>query len=120
MEKYLRLYAEPETAAIRGLSGWLGEQPRWENVMVIPACNETDGCLRPPPPCGGRSLVILVINESESASQNVSFNNHALAAAVFDRFDLRWQSAGDFPEFGLSLFEDPLHPRDILLVDRFG
>jgi hypothetical protein len=113
MEKYLRLYAEPETAALDEVDD-LGP---WANVLVIPACNETPGFLRPPPPCGGRSLLILVINESVSAPQDVSSSNQALAAAVRAQFDPQWQSA---PGFGLSLFRDSLARRDVLLVDRFS
>ncbi len=113
MEKYLRHYAEPETAAIDGLF----EPGQWENVLVIPACNESSDFLRPPPSCGGRSLMILVINESPSASREVSRNNQALAAALSRRFKSQWQSAA---EFGVALFQDPLAARDVLLVDRFN
>ena len=77
MEKYLRHYAEPEIAALDGLVGGLPDQGPWENVMVIPACNETPGFLRAPPPCGGRSLMILVINEPVSASDRVSLSNQS-------------------------------------------
>jgi len=113
MEKYLQHYAEPEIAALENLPG----QPVWENVMVIPACNETAGLLRPPPPCGGRSLLILVINEPENAAQDVSSSNRALAATVQQRFKCEWQSAA---ERGLSLWRDSAVPRDLLLVDRFN
>ncbi len=120
MEKYLSLYAEPEIAALDGLVDWLPEQLWWENVMVIPACNETPEFLRPPPVCDGRSLMILVINESVSASREVSSNNQALAATVQEQFELQWQSAPDLQGFKLSLFRDPLAPRDVLLADRFS
>jgi hypothetical protein len=113
MEKYLRHYAEPEIAAIDGLF----EPGQWENVLVIPACNESSDFLRPPPPCAGRSLMILVINESPSVSREVSKNNQALAATVRRRFRSQWQSAADF---GMALFQDPLAARDVLLVDRFN
>jgi len=113
MKKYLQHYAEPETAALDGLP----DQPAWENVMVIPACNETAGLLRSSPPCGGRSLMILVINEPDNATQNVSSCNRALAAAVQERFTQQWRSGQD-P--GLSLWRDTLTERDLLLVDRFS
>ena len=113
MEKYLKLYADAETAALGGLP----EQAAWQNVMVVPACNETAGLLRPPPPCGGRSLMILVINEPENASQEVSPGNQALAEAVHKRFTPFWRSAKD-P--GLSLWRDEPGDRDLLLVDRFS
>ena len=121
MEKYLRLYAEPETTALDGLVC----QRQWTNVLVIPACNETSGVLRPPPPCGGRSLLILVINESVSAARDVSSGNQALAATVRAQFEPLWQSAPEFgpgfgPGFGLSLLRDPFARRDVLLVDRFS
>jgi len=113
VEKYLQNYAEPEVLALEGLP----DQLSWKNVMVIPACNESPGLLRSPPPCGGRSLMILVINEPEDASEKVSLRNRALEAAVEERFTLLWRSAHD-P--GLSLWRDPGAGRDLLLVDRFS
>lgn len=113
MEKYLRYYAEPEAAELDGLP----DLPAWENVVVIPACNETAGFLRSPPQCAGRSLMVLVINEMENASQRVSLNNRALALAVHERFTPIWHSAA---APGLSLWRDPLAARDLLLVDRFS
>jgi len=120
VDKYLRHYAEPEIAALDGLIEGLPNQGLWENVMVIPACNETPGFLRTPPPCDGRSLMILVINEPVSAPDRVSLSNQALAASVQARFELQWQSDPEFSGFKLSLFQDPLTPRDVLLVDRFN
>jgi len=120
VEKYLRHYAEPEIAALDGLVEDLPGQGSWENVMVIPACNETPGFLRAPPPCGGRSLMILVINETVSASDRVSLSNQALASSVQARFELQWQTSPEISGFQLSLFRDPLAPRDVLLVDRFN
>jgi len=67
MEKYLQRYAEPEVSALESLP----DLPAWANVVVIPACNEATDLLRAPPPCGGRSLMILVINEPEVASETV-------------------------------------------------
>lgn len=116
MEKYLRLYAEPEIAALEGLP----EQEPWANVVVIPACNEAPDLLRSPPPCNGRSLLILVINESENASHKVSLSNQALAVAVQARFEPTWQSGPRFQGFELSLFRDRLAAREVLLVDRFS
>jgi hypothetical protein len=113
VKKYLQNYAEPEVAALDEMP----DQPAWQNVMVIPACNEGAGLLRSPPPCGGRSLMILVINEPENAAQNVSSSNRALAAAVQERFTPLWQSA---PGAGLSLWWDTHDERDLLLVDRFS
>ena len=120
MEKYLLHYAEPELAAVADLLDGQCVQGPWENVMVIPACNESAGLLRPPPPCGGRSLMILVINESVASSAEVSRNNQALAKAVLDRFELKGQTGQKFAGFELSLLHDPRSPRDVLLVDRFN
>jgi hypothetical protein len=116
MEKYLRNYAEPEITALDGLPG----DEQWAEVLVIPACNESPEFLRPPPPCSGRSLMVLVINESVSALQEVSSCNQALAATVRTRFEPQWQSDPGFPGSGMSLLRDPLVPRDVLLVDRFS
>lgn len=117
MDKYLQGYAEPEVLALDSLS----EFEAWANVVVIPARNEDFRCLRPLPPCGGRCLMILVINESESAPAEVSVSNRALASAVSDRLVQQWKAA-DMPEqsFGLTLFYDEAIPRDVLLVDRFS
>lgn len=123
MEKYLRHYAEPETAALAGLLDEIPGQGHWSNVVVIPACNESDGLLRAPPPSDGRSLFILVINEAVSVSREVSLNNRALADAVQTRFKPRWQVQQDSVAgagFGLGLLGDPSAPRDVLLVDRFS
>jgi len=120
VEKYLGQYAEPEIAALPDLLEALPDLQLWANVMVIPACNESAGFLRSPPPCGGRSLLILVVNEAVSASEQVSRTNQALAESVRERFDLKWQSSSDYIGFELSLFWDSSAPRDILLVDRFS
>jgi len=113
VEKYLHNYAEPEVSALDGLP----DQLSWQNVMVIPACNESPGLLRSPPPCGGRSLMILVINEASGAAEKVSLRNRALEAAVQERFTLLWCSAHGSV---LSLWRDPCAGRDLLLVDRFS
>jgi hypothetical protein len=92
--------------------------------VVIPACNESSGLLRSPPPSGGRSLLILVINEPASASRQVSLNNKALTASVQARFKPQWQfeqkSSASGSGYELSLLHDPAAPRDVLLVDRFS
>jgi len=64
--------------------------------------------------------MILVINETVSASHEASLSNQALAEVVFARFELQWQSGKQFPGFELSLLRDPLLSRDVLLVDRFS
>jgi hypothetical protein len=116
MEQYLRLYAEPEIAVL----GQLPAENQWSNVLVIPACNETDVFLRPPPPSEGRSLMILVINESASASNAVSSSNQALADSIAHQFEFSWKAGPEFTGFGMCLFEDQNAPRDILIVDRFS
>ena len=116
MEKYLRLYAEPEIAALDGLP----ELAPWSNVMVIPVCDEAPEFLRPPPPCCGRSLMILVINEAASATQKVSLINLALADDIFSRFELCWLSDPETSGFAMYLLRDRAYPRDVLLVDRFS
>lgn len=120
MEKYLRQYAEPEVAALTGLLETLEDSWQWANVVVIPACNESDDFLRPPPPSDGQSLMILVINESVTASDKVSSRNRALAASVAEKFVLQWQSSSEFSEFEISFFRDSSCRRDVLLVDRFN
>ena len=113
MDKYLRLYAEPETGHLD--AAFAGR--RWENVLVVPACNESPGFLRSVPPCGGRSLLILVINETVTANQAVSQANKALAIAAREGMTEEWQSPG---ESGLSLLQGGRLERDILLVDRYS
>jgi hypothetical protein len=119
MEKYLRHYAEPEVIALADMLAVLPEQQPWESVVVIPACNETDELLRPPPPCDGRSLLILIINESTTVSEKVTARNHALERSVENKFKLLWKSENHV-EFELSLFQDQQLARDVLLVDRFS
>jgi len=89
----------------------------WQQVVVIPVCNESTGILRPLPPGPGRSLVILVINEVETASHRVSVANQEFANEVSACFRKCWQSAG---APGLTLYSDPASSRDVLLVDRFS
>lgn len=113
MEKYLQRHAEPEVGLLDGLPAG----PCWENVLVVPACNEGPRFLRASPPCAGRSLLVLVINETAGAAHEVSVNNRRLAEAVRVRFEPWWQSA---PDRGLSLWRDPSSPRDLLLVDRYS
>ncbi len=83
---------------------------------MIPVCNESTEILRPLPPASGRSLMILVVNETETAPHSVSVANGKFTAEVNARFEVRWRSADDS---GLTLFHDPDSPRDVLLVDRF-
>lgn len=113
MDKYLREYAEPGTAAVEDIPP--GEP--WQQVVVIPVCNESTDILRPLPPGPGRSLVILVVNETETASHHVSVANQEFANEVSTCFREYWQSAG-VP--GLTLYGDPASSRDVLLVDRFS
>ena len=113
MKKYLHQYAEPGTAVVEGIPAC---EP-WEQVVVIPVCNESAGILRPLPPAPGRSLMVLVVNETEVAPPHVSVANQAFASEVLARFNLKWNSAA---EAGMSLFEDPGSQRDVLLVDRFS
>lgn len=117
MQKYLSLYAEPEIVALDGFP----DVPAWSSVLVIPACNENPGFLRSPPPCPGRSLMILVINEPEGASEEVSSCNRALANVVESKFVQYWQPAQGLEQgFGLRLYRDECAPRDLLLVDRYS
>jgi hypothetical protein len=111
VEKYLRQYAEPATAAIATLPA---DEP-WNQVVVIPVCNEAAGILRPLPPAAGRSLMIVVVNETEGAAQHVSQANQDFVAELNQRFRTSWQSPA-----GLTLFNDPATPRDILLADRYS
>ena len=113
MEKYLARYAEPGTAAAADIPP--GEP--WRHVLVVPVCNETGAILRPLPPAAGRSLMILVVNETESSQPGVSAANRAFADEVQAKFERKWQSGSSA---GLTLFGDPASPRDVLLVDRFS
>ncbi len=113
MDKYLREYAEPGTTAVESMPA--GEP--WGQVIVIPVCNELPGILRPLPPGPGRSLMILVVNETGTAPRHVSVANQRFAAEVQARFRMCWQSAADS---GLTLYQDPASQRDVLLVDRFS
>lgn len=113
MDKYLLRYAEPGTEAADGIPA----PGPWNQVVVIPVCNESAAILRPLPPGSGRSLMILVVNQSADAAQHVSDANRAFAAELETRFTPVWKSA---VVHGLTLFHDPASPRDLLLVDRFS
>jgi len=113
MDKYLREYAERGTAAAEDIPA---SEP-WRHVVVIPVCNESTQILRPLPPGSGRSLMIVVVNETATAAHHVSAANKAFAAEVKARFTMYWQSAADS---GLTLYRDPASSRDVLLVDRFS
>ena len=113
MDKYLRQYAERGTAAVEDIPA--GEP--WQQVVVIPVCNESTEILRPLPPGSGRSLMILVVNEAGTAPHHVSVANQDFAAELQARFRLHWQSAA---ASGLTLYHDPGSSRDVLLVDRFS
>jgi hypothetical protein len=58
----------------------------WQQVVVIPVCNETTEILRPLPPGPGRSLMILVVNETGTAPRHVSLANQDFAAELQARF----------------------------------
>jgi hypothetical protein len=113
VDKYLRQYAEPGTAA----AGEIPAGDPWQQVVVIPVCNESTDILRPLPTGSGRSLMILVVNEAETAADRVSVANREFADQVHARFRMSWQSGEDS---GLTLFHDPASSRDVLLADRFS
>jgi hypothetical protein len=113
VDKYLRKYAEQGSAAVAEIPV---SEP-WQQVVVIPVCNESTRILRPLPPGPGRSLMILVVNEAETAPSHVSVANREFAAEVHARFRMYWQSA---PASGLTLYHDTTSSRDVLLVDRFS
>lgn len=120
MDKYLQEYAEPETRALDGLAqSRYGMEP-WSNVVVIPACNESPGLLRPMPPRDGRCLMIVVVNQPIGAPRHVESKNRELAAAVHTQFKMAWESAPADSDFALNLCQDPSSERDVLLVDRFS
>lgn len=135
IKKYLQHYAELETAGLAGLNTFLSEDHVWSDVVVIPACNESSRFMRPPPPASGRSLMILVINQTASASGSVELANQTLFDAVSGRFERVWGSgqAGSGlvesglvvqdlvgQDFELILLKDARENRDILLVDKFS
>ena len=85
MDKYLSNYAERGTAAVADIPA--GEP--WRQVVVIPVCNEPAGILRPLPAGPGRSLMVLVVNETETASQGIAGANRDPAVVPHpDRYDL--------------------------------
>ena len=120
MNKYLERYAEPEVVALDNLE----VSSRWANVLVIPACNESNRLLADPPAGSGRNLLILVINQTRGADEETSRNNESLASAIQKRFELIWKNGAAASDsttgFELQLYRDAQFPRDILLVDRFS
>jgi len=113
VDKDLERYAERATLA----AGDIPLNESWQQVVVIPVCNESTEILRALPGKSGRNLMILVVNETENSEQRVSLANQAFAAELKARFTLTWNSDA---EAGLSLYRDPASRRDLLLVDRFS
>ena len=113
MDKYLQQYAEPGTAAVEEIPA----SESWQQVVVIPVCNESTEILRVLPGGSGRSLMILVVNETGNAPRHVSLANQDFAAGLQTRFRMYWQSTA---ASGLTLYHDPASSRDVLLVDRFS
>jgi len=64
--------------------------------------------------------MILVINETTAAPEQVSVNNRILAQKAGAQSETLWQSPPELQGFKLSLLQDRTAPRDILLVDRFS
>ena len=120
IKKYLQHYAQPETTALASLDAYLPADYVWSDVVVIPACNENSDFLRTPPPANGRSLMILVINQTASATASVKLANQSLFNLAAERFKRVWGSAQSFSEFELLLLTDSQANRDILLVDKFS
>lgn len=120
MNKYLQNYAEPEVAALLGLEEWLPAGFQWSDVVVIPASNENSDFLRSHPVADGRILMVLVINQRPSASEEISEANQILAEDVLKQTDFQWRSGAAFSGFELSLLTDSAAGRDVLLVDRFN
>lgn len=119
IKKYLQRYAEPETAALTGLQEGLPADHVWSDVVVVPACNENSDFLRAPPPANGRSLMILVINQTASAHPSVALANQSLFNAALARCETVWDSGRSFSGFKLLLLQDSQAHRDILLIDKF-
>lgn len=120
IDKYLQHYAEPEIVRLAELEAYLPASAVWSDVVVIPACNESSGFLRSPPPARGRSLMILVINQTAAAQLPVKLANQALYDSVKERFEKVWGSGHLDASYELALFKDPQADRDILLVDKFS
>jgi hypothetical protein len=115
VDKYLEDYAEPEVAL-------LDDFPRgyqWRQVVVIPARGEDSGFLRPPPPCEGSCLTVLVINESGTETAQVSLKNKALLTAVRNRCETLWRSTDSSGKPVLYLLRERENGHGFLLVDRF-
>ena len=83
VKKYLERYAESGTAAVADMPG--GES--WRQVLVVPVCNESSNILRPLPRSPGRALMILVVNETESAQSAISRANRVFVDQVGARFE---------------------------------
>lgn len=120
LNQYLALYAEDETYALADLNASLPAGPVWSDVVVIPACNENSKFLRSSPPAIGRSLMILVINQSPDASAIVDESNRSLFKMAQARFRRVWDSGTKAPNTRLWLLSDSTANREILLVDKFG
>jgi hypothetical protein len=111
--KYLLGHAEPQIEALSGLP----QSVRYEQVLVIPACNESADFLQRLPPSGGRKLLVLVINQDANAAPSVRATNEALASAARSSADTIWV-AGEQTKMELLRSSD--QPWDFLLLDCFS
>jgi hypothetical protein len=113
VRRYLSGYAEPELAH---LDHW-PEALQFDQVMVIPACKETDQFLHRVPSGEDRVLLILVINQGPGATPQVNEQNRQLADQITNSFEpvAAFRGTGN-----LGLFRHVELGYHCLLVDRFS
>ena len=113
VKKYLTEYAEPEIQALR--QGPISVH--YQQVLVIPACNEATDFLTRLPPVRQPTLLILVINQAPQARPQVTRHNQELAQSVAALADPLWSAVEPTP---MALFRSSPKLYDILLIDRFS
>lgn len=112
-EKYLATYAEPEIRSLQGLPA----QARYQQVLVIPACNEAADFLERIPPTDQSTLLILVINQGPQAAPRVTNRNQRLAESA-KAFGCVLFSATE--PAAIALYHNKFRSLDLLVVDRFS
>ncbi len=111
VRQYLERHAEPEAAIVNDV------ERRYEHVLVVPACRESeellDGYVEAAAGADGRVLCILVVNASDGMTEETHRANEVLVERVRSRMS-NGETLGDRPRAWIG----DAGAFDVLLIDR--
>ena len=113
IEKYLSNYAEPEVQALAQLP----DSVQYQQVLVIPACNEAADFLDRLPSTPQRTLLIVIINQAPQSAPKITAGNRRLEQSLRAFGQTLWSLADPT---SMALQRKPSSSFDVLLVDRFS